>query len=64
MQRGGGGSIVLIASQLGHVAQTDGGAIGPQDDVGIEHGQQPRDIAAARRRQEGVDDPALAGDVG
>ena len=39
-------------------------AVGPQHDVGVEHGDERLEVALARRGEEGVDDLPLGGQVG
>jgi N-acyl-D-aspartate/D-glutamate deacylase len=49
--------------EVGHRPDRRGGSIGHHD-VRIEHGQQRAEIPAAGRREEGVDDGAVAGGIG
>ena len=48
---------------LRRCAHSHGGRVGPEHDVGMEHGEQRVEVAVARGGQEGVDDFPLAGAI-
>ena len=60
----GHGHRTAYGSCRGGHAGREGSLVGPDDDVGVEHGEEGVEIAVARGGQEGVDHDPLALEVG